>query len=221
MRPVILALLTAFITLSAQAAPPVYGYKVVATYPHSTSSYTEGLLYLNGRLLRRNRPQRPLRPPRRTTPATGQHPPARRSSPPMYFGEGIVDWGPYLYQWTWQIPPLLMSTTASPSSKLVRTLNYTGEGWGMTRTNTRPHHQRRLRDPTLPRSRHLRRDAATSPSTTASCRIDPPQRTRVHQGRNLRQRLAHRPHRPHQRPTDRPGPCLDRPHRPPSHDHHR
>ena len=29
-------------------AAPVYGYKVVAKYPHSTSSYTEGFFYRDG-----------------------------------------------------------------------------------------------------------------------------------------------------------------------------
>ena len=31
-----------------QTAIPVYGYKVVATYPHDTNSYTEGLLMSGG-----------------------------------------------------------------------------------------------------------------------------------------------------------------------------
>jgi glutaminyl-peptide cyclotransferase len=26
----------------------------------------------------------------------------RHDLPPQYFGEGIVDWGPNVYQWTWK-----------------------------------------------------------------------------------------------------------------------
>ncbi len=29
-------------------AAPVYTYKVIAKYPHSTDNYTEGFFYLNG-----------------------------------------------------------------------------------------------------------------------------------------------------------------------------
>src|SRR5438445_9611746 len=34
--------------VAGQTAIPVYGYKVVATYPHDTNSYTEGLLMSGG-----------------------------------------------------------------------------------------------------------------------------------------------------------------------------
>src|ERR1700742_1803361 len=39
---------TLFAIPSARAATPVYGYEVVAKFPHSTTSYTEGFFYLNG-----------------------------------------------------------------------------------------------------------------------------------------------------------------------------
>jgi glutaminyl-peptide cyclotransferase len=38
----LVALLMGMMALRCGAAVPVYGYKVVATYPHSTESYTEG-----------------------------------------------------------------------------------------------------------------------------------------------------------------------------------
>ena len=41
------ALMAGFFNMICVAAP-VYGYKVVAVYPHSTTSYTEGFFYLNG-----------------------------------------------------------------------------------------------------------------------------------------------------------------------------
>jgi len=38
-----------FLALAVNAfAAPIYTYKVIAKYPHSTDSYTEGFFYLNG-----------------------------------------------------------------------------------------------------------------------------------------------------------------------------
>jgi glutaminyl-peptide cyclotransferase len=49
-----------------------------------------------------------------------------------YFGEGIVDWGPYIYEWTWTSQVCFVYERAS--FRLVKKLSYGGEGWGMTRT---------------------------------------------------------------------------------------
>jgi glutamine cyclotransferase len=59
---------------------------------------------------------------------------ARRDLPPEYFGEGIVDWGPYILEWTWKshICFVYGRLTLQP----VTQFTYTGEGWGMTRTAT-------------------------------------------------------------------------------------
>jgi glutamine cyclotransferase len=56
----------------------------------------------------------------------------RRDMPSHYFGEGIVDWGPNLIEWTWQthIGFVLDRLTL----QIVRQFHYDGEGWGMTRT---------------------------------------------------------------------------------------
>ena len=123
-------LLAAVFAQPAQAAPPVYGYKVVATYPHSTSSYTEGLLYLDGRFYEgtglEGHSQILAEDP--ATGRTLQH----HDLPPNVFGEGIVDWGPNLYQWTWQTHIGYVFNRATLAQ--VATFTYTGEGWGMTRT---------------------------------------------------------------------------------------
>ena len=56
---------------------------------------------------------------------------AHHTLPPNVFGEGIIDVGPNLYQWTWQthIGYVFDRKTFQP----LRTFTYTGEGWGMTR----------------------------------------------------------------------------------------
>jgi glutamine cyclotransferase len=52
--------------------------------------------------------------------------------PPQYFGEGIVNWGSHLYQWTWQSHICFVYDRFS--LRLIKQLSYDGEGWGMTRT---------------------------------------------------------------------------------------
>ena len=43
-----LLLALGFLNISRATAAPVLGYKVVAEFPHSTESYTEGFFYLDG-----------------------------------------------------------------------------------------------------------------------------------------------------------------------------
>ncbi len=56
----------------------------------------------------------------------------RRDLPAPYFGEGIIDWGPNLYEWTWQSQICFVYDRFS--MRLVKQFSYSGEGWGMTRT---------------------------------------------------------------------------------------
>jgi len=127
------AMLTAlFFAVEAHAAAPVLGYKVVARLPHSTESYTEGFFYkdglfyegtgLNGHseiLVEQPESGKVLQ---------------RLELPAKYFGEGIVDWGPDLYEWTWQSHVGFVYDRFS--LRKLREFTYAGEGWGMTRTAT-------------------------------------------------------------------------------------
>jgi len=117
---------------SPNFAAPTYTYKVIAKYPHSTGNYTEGFFYLDGRFYEGtglNGHSAILV----TEPKTGKLL-QRRDMPPQYFGEGIVDWGSNLIEWTWQthVGFVLDRTTL----QIVRQFHYDGEGWGMTRTAT-------------------------------------------------------------------------------------
>jgi len=112
------------------SAAPVSGYKVVATYPHSTANYTEGFFYLDGLFyegtgLERHSTVQAIEP------ATGKAV-QQLELPPQYFGEGIVDWGPNLYEWTWKSHVCFVYDRFS--LRPVKQFTYTGEGWGMTRT---------------------------------------------------------------------------------------
>jgi len=57
------------------------------------------------------------------------------SLPGQYFGEGIVDWKAFIYQWTWKSGVCFVYDRST--LKRVKTLGYEGEGWGMTRMGDR------------------------------------------------------------------------------------
>src|SRR5271168_1188486 len=128
-----LALAACFLRIaSAGAAAPILGYKVVAEFPHSTESYTEGFLYLDG-LFYEGTGIAGRSALLAIQPETGK-PVQKRELAPQYFGEGIVDWGANIYQWTWksQICFVYDRMTLRP----IKQFTYTGEGWGMTRNAT-------------------------------------------------------------------------------------
>jgi len=111
------------------AAVPIYGYKVAATYPHSTESYTEGFFYLNG-LFYEGTGMQGHSALLAIDPQTGQVQ-QKHELPAQYFGEGIVDLGPNIYEWTWTSHVGFVLDRSS--FEVVRQFSYSGEGWGMTR----------------------------------------------------------------------------------------
>ena len=128
LRPLIAALL---LFISSAHAAPTYGCKVVAKYPHLTSSYTEGFffrdgLFYEGTGLEGKSKILVYQPDGKIV----QH----YDVPAQYFGEGIVDSpdGNNLLEWTWQSHTGFVFDRASlrPTGA---TFQYTGEGWGMTR----------------------------------------------------------------------------------------
>jgi glutamine cyclotransferase len=111
------------------ASAPVSGYRVIARYPHSTANYTEGFLYRDGLFYEGTGLQE--RSAVLVTKAETGKVVQRRELPPPYFGEGIVDVGPNLYEWTWQSHIGFVYDRFS--LRILRQFTYTGEGWGMTR----------------------------------------------------------------------------------------
>src|SRR2546430_1000516 len=85
---------------SSASGTPVYGYRLVATYPHSTESYTEGLFYLDG-IFYESIGMNGHSAVMAIAPETGRVL-LRHDLPAEYFGEGIIDWGSNVYQWTWK-----------------------------------------------------------------------------------------------------------------------
>jgi len=109
---------------------PIYTYQRIARYPHSTASYTEGFLYLDGRFYE-GTGMNGRSSVQVIEPKTGEVL-LRHDLPREYFGEGIVDWGANLYEWTWKSHVCFVYRRSN--LQLIKQFAYTGEGWGMTRT---------------------------------------------------------------------------------------
>ncbi len=131
MRPLALTLALCFALAPINSAP-VTGFKVIAKYPHSTESYTEGFFYLDG-LFYEGTGLKGQSQLLAIQPETG-HALQKVNLPAEYFGEGIVDWGPNIYEWTWQSH--LCFVYDRFSFRRLKQFTYTGEGWGMTHNKT-------------------------------------------------------------------------------------
>jgi len=107
---------------------PVYTYKVVNTYPHDRSAFTEGLVFEDGVLYE----------------GTGLHGYSnlRRVKletggilqicelPRQFFGEGVTIYGNKIIQLTWKSH--IGFVYDKYSFKLLQEFNYPDEGWGIT-----------------------------------------------------------------------------------------
>jgi glutamine cyclotransferase len=119
--------------LGAMGATPEYGYRVVHTYPHDRSAFTEGLFYLDGYLYESTgEPGRSF--VRKESLETGRVLQST-SIPPDLFGEGIVAWKDRLYELTWQthVGFAYDLKTLKPFAQFA----YPGEGWALTHDETR------------------------------------------------------------------------------------
>ena len=110
------------------AAPRTYTYRVIESYPHSTDSYTQGLLFADGVMWEgtgeygHSRLQRiDLETGRTDVVAT---------LPRSEFGEGIALLDGKIYQLTWENNKAYVYDAAT--GRQLRTFAYAGEGWGLT-----------------------------------------------------------------------------------------
>jgi glutamine cyclotransferase len=134
MKPILvcaLALALVATATVAQAAIPVYGYKVVRSYPHDPQAFTEGLFYQDG-FLYESTGEQGESSVRKVDLASGKVLQQANLSA-QYFGEGIVAWNGRLMQLTWRSGVGVVRDLAS--FKALDSFNYPGEGWALTRDN--------------------------------------------------------------------------------------
>ncbi len=110
------------------AAPTIYSYEVVASYPHAIDSYTQGLIYHEDRRVEGTGQMGESRllevdlesgATKQIALLTGSH-----------FGEGITIVGDTLYQLTWITNRLFLYDVKS--GEKIGEKVYSGEGWGLT-----------------------------------------------------------------------------------------
>lgn len=107
---------------------PVYGYRVVHSYPHDPQAYTEGLLYLDGHLYE-STGQVGSSSVRKVELETGK---VLQSAPTPWpdYGEGIAVWKNRLIQLTWKNQEGFIYDLAT--LKPLARFPYAGEGWALT-----------------------------------------------------------------------------------------
>nr|WP_271069027.1 glutaminyl-peptide cyclotransferase [Caulobacter sp. NIBR1757] len=117
----------------AQERAPIQSYEVVASFPHDTGAFTEGLFFQDG-VLYESTGLKGRSDIRKVDPVTGKVL-QKRDLDAKYFGEGIVAWKGKLVELTWQdeIGFLYDLKTFEPKG----TFSYPGEGWALTHDGKR------------------------------------------------------------------------------------
>ena len=116
----------------AGAAVPIYDVEVVHTYPHDTSAFTEGLIYVDGYLYESTglEEHSTIRKVRLETGEVLQE----IDIPARYFGEGIVNWHGHIISLTWKSQVGFVFDLKT--LQLQREFHYSGEGWALTRNRS-------------------------------------------------------------------------------------
>ncbi len=127
-RRAALALFAAALALPAFAATPVQGYKVVKTYPHDASAFTQGLFFHDGFLFEGTGLEG--RSTIRKVDIDSGRVLQKVDLPAEVFGEGITQWGDRLVGLTWRDQTAYVLDLKS--FRLWRKFSYPGEGWGLT-----------------------------------------------------------------------------------------
>ncbi len=118
--------------LEQRRPAPVQSYIVIATFPHDTTSFTQGLVFADGELYESTglNGESTLRRVDLKTGRTLQ----RVDIPKQYFAEGLALVGDELLQLTWQHKLGFVYDRKTFNQK--RTFTYNSEGWGIAYDGT-------------------------------------------------------------------------------------
>jgi glutamine cyclotransferase len=115
-------------TAETAAAPVNYGYQIVNIYPHDSAAFTQGLVFIDGKLYEGTGQEG--HSSLREVELQSGHVLRKVDVPEPYFGEGIALLNGKIYQLTWQHQVGFIYD--AKSFEQVGKFNYSGEGWGLT-----------------------------------------------------------------------------------------
>lgn len=118
-------------TLGAGSAP-VFGYEVVATYPHDPGAFTQGLVYADN-IFYEGTGIYGESTLRKVDPESGEVI-LSIDLGERFFGEGIALWGDQIIQLTWRERVAFVNDKATFAG--VKSWDYDTEGWGLTSDGT-------------------------------------------------------------------------------------
>jgi glutamine cyclotransferase len=115
-------------TAANTAAPVKYGYEIVHIYPHDPSAFTQGLVFIDGKLYEGTGEEG--RSSLREVDLQTGNVLKKVDVPEPYFGEGIALLNNKIYQLTWQHQVGFIYN--ADNFEQIGKFNYSGEGWGLT-----------------------------------------------------------------------------------------
>lgn len=110
----------------------IYGYKLIRTYPHDTTAFTQGLVYENGFLYEGTGLYGESVLTKRELKTDTVRKRIRLGH--QYFGEGITVFGEKVYQLTWKSG--IGFTYDKETFRPLDEFSYRTQGWGLTHNNT-------------------------------------------------------------------------------------
>jgi glutaminyl-peptide cyclotransferase len=123
-----MTILCAFVSLWLIPLPTQYGYRVVKTYPHDRTAFTQGLEYRDG-FLYEGTGMIGRSSVRKVDLGSGSVI-QKYDLPQPFFGEGITVLNQQILELTWQTQTGFVYDRSS--FRVLRSFNYRGEGWGLT-----------------------------------------------------------------------------------------
>lgn len=124
----LILLFSAYVSVAAFAKPATLRPIILDTKPHLEGAFTQGLIINNGEITETSGLYGKSYVVRYD--AETNRVAQKMTLPRSYFAEGITQVGNNLYLLTWKEGKLFVLRTYS--FEFVNTLNYTGEGWGIT-----------------------------------------------------------------------------------------
>jgi glutamine cyclotransferase len=110
---------------------PVHGFRVVESWPHDTSAFTQGLVVVDGQPVRVHRRLRQLQPSPGAISESGEVQQVRDTAAAACSARALTAWRGELVQLTWRAG-VGLALRAGQLSRSSSDFKVAGEGWGIT-----------------------------------------------------------------------------------------